>query len=275
MFKHRRVVAVVCAVVFAVAPVIHAQTTPTGPVTDQQVYETWRAWITKQPPGDFGKAIERYRQVLADQELAAPEIDRRMRVITEQGRKLEVELWNRVLTSPKPGFNTKPNQFLVRMTEGRQPGAALDVGMGQGRNALYLAQQGWKVTGFDPADQAVAAAQAEAQRLGLTLRASTVGDEEFDFGRNQWDLIVLSYVTTRHLIGRLRESLKPGGVVVLEAFHRDATKETPVGGGVVYDTNELLKLFDDFRILHYEDTHAVGDFGLRDTRVVRLAAEKR
>ena len=108
-----------------------------------------------------------------------------------------------------------------------------------------------------------------------TLRTVIAEDEAFDFGRNQWDLIVLSYVTTRHLIGRLRESLKPGGLVVLEAFHRDATKETAIGGGVVYDTNELLKLFDDFRIVHYEDARAVGDFGLRDTRVVRLAAEKR
>jgi len=57
--------------------------------------------------------------------------------------------------------------------------------MGQGRNALYLAQQGWEVTGFDPAEKAVAAANAEAGRLGLKLTTLTVGDEELDFGKGQ------------------------------------------------------------------------------------------
>ena len=83
------------------------------------------------------------------------------------------------------------------MAEGRKPGRALDVGMGQGRNAIYLAQQGWDVSGFDPADKAVALAQQEAKRLGVSLRTQIVGDDEFDFGRNQWDLIVLSYVGVR------------------------------------------------------------------------------
>jgi len=84
----------------------------------------------------------------------------------------------------------------------------------------------------------------------------------------------LSYVTLRHLIGQVHESLKPGGLVVVEAFHRDATKTTPIGGGVVYDTNELLKLFEQFRVVRYEDTEATGDFGLQKTRLVRLCAQK-
>jgi hypothetical protein len=70
-------------------------------------------------------------------------------------------------------------------------------------------------------------------------------------------------------------SLKPGGLVVVEGFHRDSTKNSSIGGGVVFDTNELLKLFGELRVLHYEDANAVGDFGRRDTRVVRLAAQKR
>ncbi|HJU43793.1 MAG TPA: methyltransferase domain-containing protein [Vicinamibacterales bacterium] len=275
MSKHSRVAVVVCVVVLAAASWAHAQTAPATAVTDQQVYEAWRAWITKQPPGDRANVIEGYKQVLATQGVAATEIDRRLRVIVEQGKKLEIELWNRILTSDSPTFNTKPNEFLVRMTAGRKPGAALDVGMGQGRNAIYLAQQGWNVTGFDPAEKAVAAAQAEANKLGVSLRTVIAEDDTFDFGRDQWDLVVLSYVTVRHLVARVQQSLKPGGVVVVEAFHRDATKDSGIGGGVVYDTNELLKLFNDFRIVHYEDVRAVGDFGMRDTRVVRLAAEKR
>jgi SAM-dependent methyltransferase len=274
MSQHRQTIALITVVALAIGVLAHAQP-PATQGTDLQVYEAFRVWITKQPGGEYAKALERYRQVLAGQGLPAAEVDRRMQVIADQGRKLEIDLWNTVLTSPKPTFNTKPNEFLVRITAGRPRGSALDVGMGQGRNALFLAQQGWTVTGFDPADQAVAAAQAEAKRLGVTLRTSTERDDEFDFGTNQWDLIVLSYVSVRPLIDRVRQSLKPGGLAVIEAFHRDATKDSGIGGAVVFDTNELLELFQDFRIVHYEDARAVGDFGMRETRLVRLAAEKR
>ena len=67
-------------------------------------------------------------------------------------------------------------------------------------------------------------------------------------------------------------ALKPGGMVVLEAFHRDATKVGPIGGGVVFDSNELLQLFAPLRVIRYEDTTAVADFGQQPLRVVRLAA---
>jgi len=101
-----------------------------------------------------------------------------------------------------------------------------------------------------------------------------VGDEEFDFGKERWDLVVLSYVGVRHLAHPVFDSLKPGGRVVVEGFHRDAPKTNPIGGGVVFDTNELLTLFNKLRILRYEDVQSVGDFGLRETRVVRLGAQK-
>jgi SAM-dependent methyltransferase len=244
--------------------------------SDTAVYENFRSWVGRQPR-EIQQApdlLDRYRaKLLADGEQPAV-VEEQLRIIREQSRRLEIERWNRILTSPTPVFNTKPNAYLVQMTKGVPPGKALDVGMGQGRNALYLAQQGWEVTGFDPAEKAVAAANAEAGRLGLKLTTLTVGDEAFDFGKGQWDLVVLSYVSLRHLGQRVFDSLKPGGRVIVEGFHRDATKNGPIGGGVVFDTNELLTIFNKFRILHYEDVQGVGDFGLRDTRIVRLCAQK-
>jgi SAM-dependent methyltransferase len=244
--------------------------------SDTAVYEKFRSWVGRQPR-EIQQApdlLDRYRaKLLADGEQPAV-VEEQLRIIREQGKRLEIERWNRILTSPTPAFNTKPNAYLVQMTNGVPPGKALDVGMGQGRNALYLAQQGWEVTGFDPAEKAVAAANAEARRQGLKLTTLTVGDEEFDFGKGQWDLVVLSYVSLRHLEQRVFDSLKPGGRVIVEGFHRDATKNGPIGGGVVFDTNELLTIFNKFRILHYEDVQGVGDFGLRDTRLVRLCAGK-
>jgi SAM-dependent methyltransferase len=252
------------------------QTAPPNLRPDAAAYEKFRSWAGLQPreAQEAPDLLERYRVKLLAEGEPTEAVDQQLRVIREHGQRLEVERWNRILTAPTPKFNTKPNAFLVEMIKGVPPGKALDVGMGQGRNALYLAQQGWDATGFDPADKAVAAAKAEAARLGLKLTTQTVGDEEFDFGKERWDLVVLSYVSLRHLVPRVYDSLKPGGRVVIEGFHRDATKTTPIGGGVVFDTNELLTLFSKLRILRYEDVQSVGDFGLRETRVVRLCAEK-
>jgi SAM-dependent methyltransferase len=252
-----------------------AQPLSAGPGSEVQIYEKFRTWQTQQPSG--GRApdlLDRYRAVLAAEGLSADEIERHLRVIAEQGQRLEIDRWNRILTAPTPTFNTQPNAFLVEMTKPLTPGKALDVGMGEGRNAIYLAQQGWEVTGFDPADQAVAAAQDQARRLGVPLTALVLRDDQFEFGTEQWDLIVLSYVGVRRVVARVHEALRPGGRVVVEGFHRDATKTASIGGGGVFDSNELLRLFDRLRIVRYEDTEGVADFGLRTTRLVRLCAQK-
>ena len=67
--------------------------------------------------------------------------------------------------------------------------------------------------------------------------------------------------------------MTPGGMVVVEGFHRNATKTRSIGGAVVFDTNELLRIFAPLRVVRYADTETVADFGGRaNTRVVRLAA---
>ena len=252
------------------------------PLTDAQVYQHFRDWTANRARTPSrtealtqqSEVMNEYRRALDSDGIAPAEVDRRVRIITENARRLEVDIWNRALTSPTPTFNVKPNAFLVRATQGLRPGTALDYGMGQGRNAIFLAQQGWTVTGFDPAEKAVAVAQDQARRLGVALTALAVGDDEFDLGRERWDLIVLSYVAFRASVSRIFDSLRPGGRVVVEAFHRDSLKNGPIGLGVVFDTNELLTLFERFRVIHYEDTEDVSDFAMQQNRVVRLVAQK-
>ena len=242
---------------------------------DVRVYEEFRYWVGLQPAVVQKNALKHYDDYLTRSGVSAEERQRRLATIKEAGRRLEVDRWNRILTSDKPTFNTQPNAFLVEVARPLPKGRALDVGMGQGRNALYLAEQGWQVTGFDPADKAVAAAQAEAKRRNLTITTQLAGSENFAWGQGKWDLIVLSYVTLRPHVKQITDALAPGGVVVAEAYHRDATKNASIGGGVVYDTNELLNIFRDLRVLRYEDVEAEGDFGVgQKSRVVRLAAQK-
>lgn len=271
----------VCAALTLVLAAAVSTAAATGAQSQDEtvLYEAFRSWLTAQVPSvqkDPDEIVfERYRAKLRADGLAPAEVDRRIAVIRERGQRLEIERWNRILTAENPRFNTEPNAFLIEVTRGRQPGRALDVGMGQGRNAIYLAEQGWDVTGFDPAEQAVAVARKRATALGLRVSAFVQTDDEFHFGAGRWDLIVLSYVRVRPILDRVRASLKPGGLIVLEAYHRDATKDASIGGDVVWDTNEPLTAFAGFRILRYEDTEAPSDFGgRRTTRVVRLCAQK-
>jgi SAM-dependent methyltransferase len=271
---------VVASVLFGAAQQVLGavqQAVPGVTPEEMRTYSSFRTWITSHP--DLQKAtedavIQRYRAELRSQGKSDTEIDSTIALLRKVGDRAEVEMWNRVLTNPAPSFSTAPNEFLVTMTKGLKPGRSLDVGMGQGRNTIYLAQQGWESVGFDPADRAVAAAQDEAKKLGVKITTHIARAEEFDWGENQWDLIVLCYVGGREYVAKVTRALRPGGMVVVEAFHRDATKNHPIGGAVVFDTNELLKLFEGLRVVRYEDTNAKGDFGLEETRVVRLAAVK-
>ena len=149
------------------------------------------------------------------------------------------------------------------MVEGRAPGRALDVGMGEGRNALYLAKLGWDVTGFDPADQAVALAQKRAADLKVKINTAIALDTDFDFGHGQWDLILYSWSHPAESWKKATDALRPGGIVVVEA------------GSSWFPENGLVKMFDGLRIVHYENRVGQSDFFNRsDMPIVRLLAEK-
>lgn len=136
--------------------------------------------------------------------------------------------------------------------------------MGQGRNAIFLARQGWDVTGFDISAEGIRQAQAQAQKLGVRLRALVAREEDFDLGSSQWDLILMTYV--RRLITgdaeRFSRSLKLQGIFVYENNN-------------VGDRNELLRQFVSFRILRFEDVDTYSDWHPeKKQRVERLIAQK-
>ena len=72
------------------------------------------------------------------------------------------------------GRTTKPNAFLAEALGDLRPGKALDLGMGLGRNSIFLAQKGWDVTGIDLSEVAIAAAQQRARQLGVHIKAILV-----------------------------------------------------------------------------------------------------
>jgi len=190
------------------------------------------------------------------------------------------ETWNRIFRqSRESGQRWKANEFLADVIAGVPPGRALDVGMGQGRNALFLAENGWRVTGYDLSDEAVGQAKAQAEAAGLALDALRGDVDTFDYGHERWDLVVVMYMHELVLprAAEIVDSLAPGGLLVVEGFHRDLNVESVQGGYFGYRTNELPRAFDALRILRYEDVTDSADWGNRQSGkkpIVRFLAKK-
>ena len=187
----------------------------------------------------------------------------------------EKKSYNEIYSSQPEQFSHEPNSFLVRVIQGRKPGRALDVAMGQGRNSLWLASRGWQVTGFDISDVAVAEAREQAKALRLSIETFVLPYEQFDWGKDKWDLIVFSYFLPQAALPKVWDSLRAGGLVVVEGFHIDTARIRPLGGG--YHDNELFRVFERYRILDYEDVQDRQDWGRQygeTNRLVRVLAQK-
>ena len=190
--------------------------------------------------------------------------------------------WNYLLTDSAARakvLNAAPNALLVETVRGRPPGTALDADMGEGRNAIYLAQLGWQVTGVYIAEKALAYAQRRARATGVKITTLEHDMATYDWGTAKWDLIVLSYAGGRTYAARVAKALKPGGLVVLEAFHMDATDHLQVIGGdyrVFFQTNELPKLYSasGLKIVRYEEPIGAADFTREKVRLVKMVAQK-
>jgi SAM-dependent methyltransferase len=217
-----------------------------------------------------------------------PEIRRRLQVIrgqfTEQPEGIEMiydPLYGKPLTGEleKDGFKTRPNAFLVEALKGIPAGGqALDVGAGMGRNAIHLAGLGWDVTGIDLSAQGLAVMRAEAEKAGLKVRTVKTSYEDFDFGRERWDLVamILSWAPLEEedFLARLKASIRPGGYVVFEHVLQRSTEPFPPGVHAPAP-GALRELFSDFEILTYKEQDHSGDWGGPPTPHVWMLARKR
>jgi SAM-dependent methyltransferase len=168
------------------------------------------------PGTTLSEVVSDYSADLRAAGVAPGEIARRAQLILRDHPTLEADYWDRFYLSPASKVNRAPNAFLVEMTKGRPPGVALDYAMGEGRNSIFLAQLGWQVWGFDPSVAGVALANKRAEALGLTLHTAAVPDNKFEFGRDRFDLILFSWAMPLIPVERVLDSLKHGGVVVIE-----------------------------------------------------------
>lgn len=251
------------------------------PIADDAVWADYLAYLRAAPPADGPlELIQGFHKSLIVKGTPPADAERRLAVMLRLMRE-RTEAWplmfDRIYASAAPNFSTKPNAFLMAAVAGRTPGRALDIGMGQGRNAVGLALQGWAVTGFDVSAEGLAVAKAEAARAGVEVKTVLETDQRFDYGIDQWDLIAVIYgpgsIADPAFVARLQRSLKPGGLVVVESFasEKSAVQRRPVD----IDPADLLQAFSAFRLLRFEDTMGVSDWDPQTTGLARMIAQKR
>jgi 2-polyprenyl-3-methyl-5-hydroxy-6-metoxy-1,4-benzoquinol methylase len=146
--------------------------------------------------------------------------------------------------------------------------------MGQGRNAVFLAREGWDVTGMDISQVALDEALASADKSGVSIRTVKSSYESFDFGANKWDLIVMVFswapVSDPLFVAKLKTSLRAGGIILFEHFCEPLA---PMVRSL--KPNELRKYFAEFDIEFYEETQETADWGGPGSHIVRMIARKR
>jgi len=131
--------------------------------------------------------------------------------------------WDERYSEPGYAYGTEPNDYLVEMAGLLPPGKLLSVAEGEGRNAAYLAQLGHDVTAVDSSRVGMQKAEELAQSRKLAIQTIVADLNEYQPGIEQWDAIVSIFchlpVAQRSVLHqKLVAALKPGGVLLLEAY---------------------------------------------------------
>lgn len=157
-------------------------------------------------------------------------------------------LWDERYGAEHYVYGTEPNEFLVQAVRGLPRGRALSLAEGEGRNAVWLASQGFEVWSVDQSPAGVAKTRRLAGERGVTVHAEVGRLEDLVIEPASWDLIVsifahLPAATRRRVHGAVVTGLRPGGTFVLEAY---APAQVGYGTGGPKDPS-LLAGLDDLR----------------------------
>jgi len=184
------------------------------------------------------------------------------------------DLWNARYREKGAVWGAGPNQFVVDRMAGMTALRVLDLGSGQGRNAIWMAQQGHQVTAVDISDVATAQGLEAAERFGVEVDFIAADLAVWDPPAGAFDLVLLAYMQLpeagrRSLHAKAVQVLVPGGRVLIVGHHRD-NLENGVGGPplpeMLFTESELaadfagLEIIENNRVLrHVDQGDVVGD----------------
>jgi tellurite methyltransferase len=189
--------------------------------------------------------------------------------ITGESADDDKTVWDEYYKNRKNLIEKEPAGFLKDNITQIPKGKAFVPAMGEGRNAIYLAKNGFIVDGNDISEVAIEKALAEAKKQHVTIKTIVADLNQYQFPENYYDFIIVSYFYEKKLIPQLKKALKKGGLIMFfnqlesQGNGRMASPDDfPVKSGALKDD------FKDFQMKVYRE------YLDRGIKVVGLLAKK-
>ncbi len=189
--------------------------------------------------------------------------------------KSDQKRWDQRFGGKGFAFGKEPNPFLKKHIRLLPKGKALDIGAGEGRNTVFLAQHGFEVDAVDISKVGLKKAQKLAREIRVKINTIYTSLNTYQIEKEKYDLIANFYFLRRSLIPKIKKGLKKGGRVIFETYtleQKNVGTEGPKDPKYFLKPNELLRLFKGFHILYYRE--GIFKEGGRRKAVASLIAQK-
>jgi cyclopropane fatty-acyl-phospholipid synthase-like methyltransferase len=163
------------------------------------------------------------------------------------------DFWNQRFSQPGYTYGTEPNAFLVSQKNYLKPGMkALAVADGEGRNGVWLAQQGLEVLSVDGSEVGLRKTQELAKSRGVVIHTELAELTKWIWPENEFDLVVAIFIHfppehRARMHEKMLGALKPGGLLLLEAFTPEQLEYKTGGPPVAEMLYTAGMLRDDFK----------------------------
>ncbi len=170
------------------------------------------------------------------------------------------QFWNERFDNDEFIFGKEPNEYLVEQVSAylKPNSSVLCIADGEGRNGVWLAKQGMRVTGFDVSDVALAKANQFAKDNQVSIQYSLCDTDGFDWQTNAYDAIIAIFIQfadpemRARIFKQVQQALKPGGIFILQGY-TPKQLEYKTGGPSLLEhlyTEEMIRqLSQGFEIL--------------------------
>ncbi len=172
------------------------------------------------------------------------------------GAEKDKAKWDNIYSREGYVYGAAPVAFLKDKVKLLPKGRALVLAMGEGRNAVFLAEQGFDVVGVDISEVAVKKALLLAKERGVKIRPIAADLEKYSIEENAYDLITCFNYLQRDLAPQMKKGLKPGGMIIFQTFTIDQLKykRGPSNKNFLLRRNELLDMFHGMHVVYYSET---------------------
>jgi len=195
------------------------------------------------------------------------------------------EFWNKRYSEDEFAYGVAPNVFFAEQLANFPKGKMLLPAEGQGRNAVFASKMGWSVFAFDYSEVAKAKALQLAEQEGVSIEYAIMAYDDLTLEENEFDFAALIYAHPPVQIRRkmhqdVSKAVKPGGIILLEAFHKDQfglASGGPKNLPMLYSEEELAGDFEGLEIITMQKETVIleeGPYHQGEAHVIRLVARK-